>query len=278
MASNKASSGPCPLQWASVSDIGRVRQENQDACYADAESGLFLTCDGMGGHQAGAMASKIVTEIMPEMIRRRLHRLGAARARAIRYWLRSDILDLSKRLRAESAAQAELAGMGTTLVMVLLREDRAHIASMGDSRAYLFRDGQLTQLTEDHSLVGLLLRSGEITPEEAKDHPARGQLTRYIGMKDEVYPDVRTVDLAEGDRLLLCSDGLTGVISDQTIAEILKAQDDSQAACQTLVDAANAAGGPDNVTVVIVDWQGCADQIVPICESRRSGTQGPRSR
>lgn len=253
MAYSKASSGPCPFQWASVSDIGRVRQENQDACYADAESGLFLTCDGMGGHQAGAIAAKIVTEILPEMIRRRLGRLGAARGRAIRYWLRSDILDLSKRLRAESAARTELTGMGATLVMALLRNSRAHIAHMGDSRAYLFRNDELTQLTDDHSVVGLLLGSGEITPEEAANHPAQGQLTRYVGMESEVYPDIRTISLNPNDRLLLSTDGLTGMVPNQAIAETLQNHPDPQAACQALIDAANGAGGSDNITVVVVD-------------------------
>lgn len=255
MASNNPSNDSCPFQWASASDTGRVREENQDAFFADAEPGLFLTCDGMGGHQAGAMASKILTEILPEMIRRRFGRLGAARARAIRYWLRTDILDLSKRLRDESAARTELAGMGTTLVMALLRNSRAHIAHMGDSRDYLFRDNKLTQLTDDHSVLALLLAGGEISPEEAVNHPARGQLTRYVGMETEVYADIRTISLIPNDHLLLCIDGLTGMVSDQAIAETLQNHPQTQSACQALIDAANDAGGDDNITVQIINWQ-----------------------
>jgi protein phosphatase len=146
--------------------------------------------------------------------------------------------------------------MGATLVMTLIRENCCFVANMGDSRAYLFRQGKLRQLSEDHSVVGILLRTGEIGQEEADRHPARGQLTRYIGMLDEVNPYQCNVTLKPGDRLLLCSDGLTGLVDDAAIARVLRDNKEPQATCKALVAAANSAGGHDNVTVVIVDWLG----------------------
>jgi len=194
-----------PFTWASACEVGKVRNDNQDACLVDPELGLFLVADGMGGHQAGSTASRVVTAVLPELIRERITRLRKSRPRAIRYWLRRDVLELSKRLRAESFGRPQLSGMGTTLVMAFVQPNQAHITHMGDSRAYSFRDGKLNRLTRDHSVVEILLRSGEITQEESLKHPARGHVTRYVGMDDEVYADVRAVALNEGDRLLLCS-------------------------------------------------------------------------
>lgn len=241
-------------QWGAVSDKGNVREENQDAFLADSKLGLFLVSDGMGGHQAGALASKIVSEVLPVTIADKLRKLKTQSSRVIKNMLKNTILELSRHMRTESASQTGFKGMGATLVMALLRENRVYIANMGDSRAYLFRNGKLSQLSEDHSVVGLLLRAGEIKPREAGHHPASGQLTRYIGMLDEVYPYLSTKSLKEGDCILLCSDGLTCVVDDKQIATIVQFETDSQAACQALVDAANAAGGPDNITVVILNW------------------------
>lgn len=243
-----------PFRWGAISDTGRVREENQDAYFAGSELGLFLVSDGMGGHQAGALASKIVAEVLPAMIADQLNNLKTFGPRAIKSMLEKAIIELSRRMRTESANQTGFKGMGATLVMALLREKRAYIANMGDSRAYLFRKRKLTQLSEDHSVVALLLRSGEIKPEEAKNHPSRGQLSRYIGMLDEVYPYISTKSLKKGDRLILCTDGLSGIVSSEEITNILKKHSEPKVACQILVDAANAAGGHDNVTVVIVDW------------------------
>ena len=231
-----------------------MRDENQDACLADPENSLFMVSDGMGGHQGGALASKAIVSVLPKIIETRFKKLKNPHGRAIHCLLRDSILQLSRQLREESSDQIGLKGMGATLVMALIRNRKAYIAHMGDSRAYLFRQGQLTQLTEDHSVVGILLRSGEITPEEAKTHPARGQLSRYVGMKDEAYPDVQSRTLKKGDRILLCSDGLTGMIDDKTIADLLHRHTDPKVACQSLINAANTAGGHDNITVIILDY------------------------
>ena len=243
------------LSWGAASDIGKIRDENQDAYLVDSELGLFLVSDGIGGHQGGALASKIVTEVLPTLVRDKLTVVVDWDSPTFKSILKETILELSRHMRTEAAAQAEFGGMGATLVTALLHGSRCFIANMGDSRAYLFRRGRLSQLTEDHSIVGLLLRVGLITPARAKSHPARGQLTRSIGMRRDVHAYVSALDLEEGDRLLLCSDGLTGMIDDEQIAGLLQDHTDPQIACHALVDAANAAGGNDNVTAVMIDWR-----------------------
>jgi len=242
------------VQAACASDVGRVRQNNEDNCLAALDRNLLIVSDGMGGHQAGELASKAMVTVLPQLIERRLASLGSARNRVIELALREAILEFSQRLRAESAGQPGLKGMGATVALVLLRGQEAHLAHMGDSRIYLFRQGRLTQLTEDHSIVALLLKHGDITPEQVQDHPARGRLSRFVGMEGEVYPDVQTIKLQDGDQLLLCTDGLTNMITDEHIAQVLQANAEPGTACQALIAAANAAGGRDNVTTLVVNW------------------------
>lgn len=245
-----------PVQAACASDVGRVREKNEDSCLVALEQNLFIVSDGMGGHQAGEVASRAVVTILPEMIERRMAGTSWPRNRIVELVLRETILQLSQRLRAESAGRVGLKGMGATVALAWLRgpEWVAHLAHMGDSRIYLYRRGGLTQLTEDHSVVALLLKHGDITPEEARKHPARGQITRFVGMDGEVYPDVQTIRLQEGDRLLLCTDGLTGLVPDEQTAALLRANHDPEAACRALVAAANDAGGTDNITAVVANW------------------------
>ncbi|MBN2560500.1 MAG: Stp1/IreP family PP2C-type Ser/Thr phosphatase [Phycisphaerae bacterium] len=239
---------------AAVTEVGNVRDHNEDAYFVDEAGDLFIISDGMGGHQAGEYASKAVVTVLPKMIRRALDADPKMPAKSLRDALVRSIAELSKQLREESAGQAGLAGMGATVVMTLLRREYAYIAHMGDSRAYLLRDGVLRQLTDDHSVVGILLRSGQITAEEAKDHPARGSVSRYVGMEGDALPDVQTVRLKAGDRLLLCTDGLSGMVSDDAIVSLLADHSEAEPACQVLVEAAKASGGRDNITVVVVDW------------------------
>jgi protein phosphatase len=147
--------------------------------------------------------------------------------------------------------------MGATVVVALLKEDRAYIANLGDSRIYRYRKGRMRQFTKDHSVVSELVSEGKIKPEEAENHAAANQITHYVGMEEEeVAPHVRSFGLKKGDRLLLCTDGLTGEIDDGRIAAILESRSDCQAACEALVDAANEAGGHDNITVIVADWLG----------------------
>ncbi len=240
----------------SASDIGRMRENNEDSYLVDNSRSLFIVSDGVGGHQAGAMASQIVVRVLPLMLEQRLAGAGNPPAKEIRRILCGAVKELSWKINTESSDKAGLKGMGATLVLALLRKRWVHIVHMGDSRAYLYREGQLVQLTMDHSIVGILLRTGQIAQEEACTHPAKGQLSRFVGMGGEAIPDLLTMGLKRGDRLLLCSDGLTGMLSDGQIGEILKAQADPQKACDNLIKAANRAGGKDNVTAVLVDFHG----------------------
>jgi serine/threonine protein phosphatase PrpC len=242
-----------PLRAAMCSDPGRVRKQNQDACLLVTERGLFAVADGIGGRPAGDVAARIALERLPGAVdrarrRSRPGRLGSALAHAIS--------ELSTLVRSEAAADPRLDGMGTTLVFALVSGNTAHLAHVGDSRAYLLRAAHLRRLTEDHSLAGEMARDGLLDAESASAHPLGHALTRAIGMPGSIRPEVREVDLAPGDRLLLCSDGLTKMVAEQEIGALLEARPEPSEACRALVDAANDAGGYDNISAVVVDVLG----------------------
>lgn len=238
--------------WAS--DPGKVRAANEDSCFADAGYGLFLVADGMGGEQAGALASETVTTALPQLLGKRLGPPGTPSRSTPSLALRDGILELSARLRHESAGKPGVRGLGSTVVAALVRGTEVHLAHLGDSRAYLYRQGKLRQLTRDHSVLRSLLRQGKLTREEARVHPARSQLSRFVGMEGEANPDVEQLLAEPGDRLLLCSDGLTTMLEDAEIAATLREEGDVEEACRALVRKANAAGGRDNVTAMLVDF------------------------
>lgn len=243
-----------PLRCAGLSHIGKVREENEDTFLMDSELGLFLVSDGMGGHRGGELASRIVIEDLPVMIEVRLDKLKVGGPATIRSLFKKAIIEQSRQLHLEGTSETGYKDMGATLVVALLRKGRAYIANLGDSRIYRFRNRRLVQLTKDHSVVSELLDKGKIKPEEAENHEAQGEITHYVGMEDKALPYIRSFQLKKGDRLLLCTDGLTDSIDDKAIAAILSKKQECKEACQTLVNAANVAGGHDNITVVIVDW------------------------
>lgn len=243
-----------PVRAAGITDIGKTRLGNEDAFALLVNQRLYIVADGMGGQNAGALASEIVVKTLPKMIERRLEDESGHDVELMSNHLQDTILSLSQRVWKEAQSRHDLAGMGATVVVASVYPDHTFIAHMGDSRAYLFRHGELRQLTQDHSVVAILLRQGEITAEEAKHHPARGRISRYVGMEAEAYPDVQCFPTAVGDRLLLCTDGLTGMVSDSVIREVLSEFPDPDRACRVLVEAANVAGGKDNITAVVVDW------------------------
>jgi PPM family protein phosphatase len=234
------------IETASLSDVGRQRSSNQD-CFGHAvdEAGgqLLIVADGMGGHAGGATASRLAVEAV--------ERVFTTSRDAPDVMLRAALETANDTVHAQARADARLAGMGTTGVALVIRPDgTAWVANVGDSRAYRLRDGRLEQLTLDHSLVGELQRRGLLTEAEAQVHPRRNEVLRSLGVEPQVVVDVAPIELRPGDQYLLCSDGLSGVVSDPEIAEILAAAPPEEAA-RRLVEAANARGGPDNVTVQI---------------------------
>ncbi len=229
--------------WATATDVGLLREGNEDAMFPDsggAGPGPFVAAvaDGMGGHAAGEVASETALEASVAATGTPAERVSAANAAVVQAVIDSPML----------------AGMGTTLTFAeFSAEGTVAIGHVGDSRAYLHRDGNLRQITTDHSLVAELLAAGRIKPEDVRTHPQRNLVTRGIGMTQNVEVDEESADLAPGDRVLLCSDGLNAMITDEDIAAILEGSEAPEACVWALVEAANAAGGYDNITVVVVD-------------------------
>jgi serine/threonine protein phosphatase PrpC len=247
---------PANFSWGASTHIGMERQENQDSFFADPEPALFLVSDGMGGHRGGALASEIVAEDLPVMIENALDKLKVGTPRTVRVLLNKLIAEQSKQVQLEGASETGFRDMGATLVIVLLRKGRCFVANIGDSRAYRLRKDRMVQLTRDHSVISELIEKGRIEPDEAANHDAQGQITRYIGMEEKARSHVRSFIIKKGDRLLLCTDGLTDMVTDKEIAAILKAERDPQTACESLIAAANKAGGHDNITTLVIDWLG----------------------
>jgi serine/threonine protein phosphatase PrpC len=245
---------PANFRWGASTHIGMERQENQDSFFADPEPALFLVSDGMGGHRGGAIASEIVAEDLPVMIENALDTLKVGTSRTVRVLLNKLIAEQSKQVQLEGTSETGFRDMGATLVIVLLRKGRCFVANIGDSRAYRLRKDRMVQLTRDHSVISELIEKGRIGPQEAVNHDAQGQITRYIGMEEKAHSHVRSFILKKGDRLLLCTDGLTDMVTDKEIAVILKADRDPQDACESLIAAANKAGGHDNITTLVIDW------------------------
>lgn len=231
------------LAFGSLTDVGRVRAANEDALLADEQRSLFVVADGMGGHNAGEVASATALEVLVSRVD-----AGTSLAEATS--------EANTTILTKASGDADLAGMGTTLTAVTIRDGRTAIfAHVGDSRAYLLRGGDLTQITEDHSVVEELVRDGRLTPEDAETHPHRSILTRALGVEDHVEVDAYEVDLLPGDRLMLCSDGLTSMVRDPVISAALRRERNSQRAAEALVDLANRAGGSDNITVIVIDFE-----------------------
>jgi PPM family protein phosphatase len=221
-------------------DIGRQRRGNEDSSFARPP--VFVVADGMGGAQAGEIASRIAVETFE----RGLPDDGSPEER-----LAACVQTANKQIYERSRTEHERAGMGTTLTAAYLDDTQVAIAHVGDSRAYLFRDGKLQRLTRDHSLVGELVRQGKLTEEQAEEHPQRSIITRALGPEPTVDVDTSTYPGRAGDVLLLCSDGLTSMISEEQIADTLASSEDLASAADQLIDEANAAGGRDNITVVL---------------------------
>lgn len=245
------------MRFGVVSDIGRQRETNEDG-YLVREP-VFAVADGMGGHSAGEVASAIALATIKESLR------AIPQEEAIPDLLIKSIEKANAVVFEKSSIEAEQRGMGTTLTVAVSLKHNFYIGHIGDSRAYLFRDGKLTQLTEDHSLVAELVKEGVLSPTEAEVHPQRSVLTRALGIEPSVQIDVSVTDVKPHDKILLATDGLTAMLSNSEIAELLGPQQDPQRTCQKLVDVANEHGGADNITVVLleVDQQSVQEPKAP---------------
>jgi PPM family protein phosphatase len=221
-------------------DIGRQRRENEDSAFARAP--VFVVADGMGGAQAGEVAARIAIEAFE----RGLPGGGSPEER-----LANLVREANHQIYERSRADGGRAGMGTTLTAAYVDDAHVAIAHVGDSRAYLFRDGTVQRLTQDHSLVGELVRRGKLSEEQAAEHPRRSIITRALGLEPDVEVDTWTYPARAGDVILLCSDGLTSMISEERVRDTLESNPNLDAVADTLINEANEAGGRDNITVVL---------------------------
>ena len=243
------------FRYEGLSVVGRVRQNNEDSWAAAPELGLFIVADGMGGMPHGDLAARLVTETLPILVKRYAANAAPTTASEALQQLALAVAELSYHLYLSSSQQPEYVGMGSTVAAMQIFGEDALLVHQGDSRIYLWRNAHLYLLTKDHSTVQELIDAGAIKPEEAAFHPAQGEITRYIGMPKIVAPDGKVLPLVKGDRFLLCTDGLSNLVSAANIEKILAAVVLPPAEiCQALVKAANLAGGYDNITVVVIDW------------------------
>jgi len=278
-------SGALNLQVGVISETGHYREQNEDNFYVpgrhsvrfdlpsqshrsndlmpssfDSSNVVFIVADGMGGQQAGEQASKMAVELIPKALARRM-RPTEVDPRAIQGVIRDAVAEANQEILGCSGAVAEFSNMGTTVVLALFRNNRVFVAGIGDSRAYRLRGGVLEQMTKDHSLADALGEAGTISKEEIPHHKFKNVLYLYLGSKDARSgpEDVRVLEVQPGDRFLLASDGLTGVVSDSELTRVLQTCDDPQRAARVLVDQALANDSKDNITSLVIHVVGEGD-------------------
>lgn len=231
-----------------ITDKGRLRQLNEDFIYVGDK--IFIVADGMGGHQAGEIASKMAVEQIKEYLYQQLNHTEDE----------EQIIDLIKEaikhsndsIRRYSLEHEQCEGMGTTVVICMMHLNKAFIANIGDSRAYLIRNKEMVQITRDHSLINEMIERGQLSKEQAKNHPQKNYITRALGTDDTVEIDFYKVDIQGEDMLLLCTDGLSGVLEDEAILDLIIHTNDREKMAEALVNKANELGGPDNISIIII--------------------------
>jgi protein phosphatase len=258
------------LAYAGLSDPGLQRSHNEDRWLADPSLGLFLVVDGVGGAGGGALAAQIVVDELLPLIRRHLRGVRSLADERVGERLHQAVAAVNASICIEGSKVRKLRRMGAVIVLALVWDDLARIVHVGDSRAYLFHDNELHRLTCDHTVVQRLIEQGKLAPEEANGHPDASLLTRYLGLREEVEAATSVVELAPEDRLLLCSDGLSAMLSDDEIRGILSLPLGAKETANLLIDTANLMGGVDNTTVVLVQPGDSARK------SRRPGSYGVR--
>ena len=251
------------LEVSGQTHVGMKRNHNEDNLLLLPEERVFVVADGMGGHSSGEIASKIAVDEVGEFFRM------TSQDQDITWPYKMDkqknydenrlavaVKLANQRIFEKASAETKFKGMGTTIVTVFFAKDNeVVIGHVGDSRVYFFRDGQLRQITEDHSLLNDYLKAKKLTPEEIENFPHKNVIVRALGMKDNVVVDVNRVEPKPGDIFLLCSDGLSGMVTDEQIQTVLQNTKDLDKACAQLIDSANANGGNDNVTAVLARFE-----------------------
>ena len=251
------------IQFGALTDVGRVREQNEDNFLVDKKLGLFVVCDGMGGHAAGEVASALAVRTLHDEVKKQADLIVdyAEAAKGAAKVTKRDILNMlefavnraAQRVHAEAVKDTKKRGMGTTLVCLLVIGTQAFIIYVGDSRIYMLRDGLLEQLTEDHTVYNELIKRKKMPREQVEQLAQKNAITRAVGVYEHVEPDTLVLDLTAGDRFLLCSDGLCGYFEDDLEGLGTRLGNrDADAACKALVDTSNERGGKDNITAVIV--------------------------
>jgi PPM family protein phosphatase len=246
------------VRFAGDTNVGMTRAHNEDALHLPIDERLCIVADGMGGHASGEVASRMAVDTVVEYFREtseeqtltwpfKVDRDGRADVTRLVTAIKLANLKIHEQAQRDPACK----GMGTTIVTALFLDDRIIVGHVGDSRLYRLRDGEIQQLTEDHSLINDYIKMKRMTAEEAENWPHKNVIVRALGMKDSVQVDIHAETPRVGDSFLLCSDGLSGMISDEKIAEIMRSEHDLDRASDRMIVAANAAGGKDNITVVL---------------------------
>lgn len=241
------------IAWG-LSDVGLVRENNQDSCFVskDLSFPLFIVADGMGGHNAGEVASNMAVSTIKNIFLLNKEELNTEKG--IVKTIKSSIEKANHKVYTKSLEALEYSGMGTTVTLAYIYENKIYIGHVGDSRAYYITRDNMKQITEDHSLVNELIKNGSITIEQGKNHPQRNVITRAIGTSNHIRVDIHTMEYEEDNKLILCSDGLTNMINEEEILEIVNRDEDIIVKCQKLVLDAKRKGGLDNITIIIIKF------------------------
>ena len=246
------------MRFAGETDVGRMRDHNEDSIYLPTDMRLAIVADGMGGHAAGEVASRLAVDTVADYYYRTADFKPLTWPYKVDCGLRADVNRMTtavmlanREINDCAQRDARSKGMGTTIVAIAFVEDTAIIGHVGDSRVYRLRDGELVQLTEDHSLINDYIKMKRVTAEEAENWPHKNVIVRALGMKEAIQVDVITVTPRVGDCYLLCSDGLSGMLSDEQMAHVLQSHRDLDVAVEKLITGANEEGGEDNISVIL---------------------------
>jgi len=235
---------------AHITDTGKTHTNNEDALVADEQKGIFIVADGLGGHNAGEIASQIAVNTLPDLIYRNIK--NEKKPKEIKPLICAAIVEVHKDILRQAKDNKNKADMGTTVVIAAFHNERLFIANVGDSRAYIVRDGTIAQVSKDDTYVADLVKTRRIRPEEAINHPQKNQVTQALGGKQKISPHVTEIGFSNDDTLLLCSDGLTEHVSDNKILTKINDNKNLKEAASALINLANDRGGTDNITLILI--------------------------